>query len=157
MKRMILAAGAAALLLALGTAQAAPKEEVFARGKPLAEQMQRIEKEMNDGETYSELRLEDRSKVREALGRMRGVLDQYPNQHGIPEAAKLELYNDQQIVNTVLTQAREDSRQICTREKATGSNRSTTQCRTVAQRERDKANAERDLGNAQRGRGNLIN
>lgn len=155
MKRMILAAGTAALLLALGTAQAAAKDEVFAPGKPLAEQMQRIEMEMNDGKTYSELRLEDRSRVREALGRMRGVLDQYPSQNGISEAAKIELYNDQQIVNTVLTQAREDSRQICTREKTTGSNRATTQCRTVAQRERDKATAERDMGKVQRGGGKL--
>ena len=155
MKRMILAAGIAALVLALGTAQAAPKEEVFARGKPLAEQIKRIEIQMDDGETYSELRIEDRSRVREALGRMRGVLDQYPDQATLPEPTKLELYNDQQIVNTVLTKAGEDSRQVCTREKSTGSNRPTTQCRTVAQRERDKAVAQRELQAVQRGGGRI--
>jgi hypothetical protein len=154
---MILAAGTAALTLALGTAQAAPKGEVFASGKPLAEQLQRIEIEMNDGETYAELRLEDRSRVRGALGRMRGVLDQYPDQKSLPEASKVELYNDQQIVNTVLTQAREDSRQICTREKTTGSHRATTQCKTVAQRERDKAAAQREMNAVQRGGGKFTN
>lgn len=156
MKRVILAAGTAALLLAMGTTQAAPQAEVFTRGKPLAEQMQRIDVEMNDGETYSELTLEDRSRVREALGRMRGVLDQYPDQATITDVAKTELYNDQQLVNTVLTKAREDSRQICTREKSTGSHRATTQCRTVAQRERDKTSAQRQLGTAQRVGHNVI-
>ncbi|WP_206287290.1 hypothetical protein, partial [Pseudomonas viridiflava] len=88
MKRVILAAGTAALLLALGAAQAAPNEEVLARNKPLAEQIQRIEVEMGDGKTYSELRLEDRSRVREALSRMHGVLDQYPDQATLPEPSK---------------------------------------------------------------------
>jgi len=158
MKRVILAAGTAALLLALGTAQAAPKDEVFARNKPLAEQVDLIEKDLNtNNEIYSELTGEDRSKVRQALGRIRGVLDQYPEQAGITESAKLELYNDQQVVNTVLTKAREDSRQICTREKSTGSHRATTQCRTVAQRERDKATAQRELNAVQRGGGKLTN
>ncbi len=156
MKRVILAAGIAALLLAMGTTQAAPQAEVFARGKPLAEQMQRIDVEMNDGETYSELTLEDRSRVRAALGRMRGVLDQYPDQATITDVAKTELYNDQQLVNTVLTKAREDSRQICTREKSTGSHRATTQCRTVAQRERDKTSAQHQLGTVQRVGHNVI-
>ncbi|MDF2818238.1 MAG: hypothetical protein K0S73_2178 [Stenotrophomonas rhizophila] len=150
MKRVILAAGTAALLLALGAAQAAPNEEVFARNKPLAEQIQRIEVEMGDGKTYSELRLEDRSRVREALSRMHGVLDQYPDQATLPEPSKIALFNDQQIVNTILTKAREDSRQVCVREKTTGSHRATTQCMTVAQRQRAKDDAQKNLTNAQR-------
>ncbi|WP_448143426.1 hypothetical protein [Stenotrophomonas bentonitica] len=151
MKRMILAAGTAALLLALGTAQAAPKDEVFARGKPLAEQVDLIEKDLNtNNENYAELTGEDRSKVRQALGRMRGVLDEHPDQATLPDRLKTDLYNDQQVVNTILTKAREDSRQVCVREKATGSHRATTQCMTVAQRQRAKEDAQRDLMNAQR-------
>ncbi|MEL5920715.1 hypothetical protein AAGG60_21830, partial [Stenotrophomonas maltophilia] len=53
--------------------------------------------------------------------------------------------NDQQVVNTGLTQAREDSRLICQREKPIGSNRTTTQCRTVAERARPKQRANQDL------------
>lgn len=150
MKRLTLAAITATLLMASGMAQAAPKAEVFEAGKPLSEQIQRIEIEMNDGETYSELRLEERSRVREALGRMRGTIEQYPNQGSIPEQAKAALFNDQQVVNTVLTRAREDSRLICRREKAIGSNMASTQCVTVAQRERMKVDAQKNMGQAQR-------
>jgi hypothetical protein len=39
---------------------------------------------------------------------------------------------------------------VCKREKATGSNRLTSQCLTVAQRARAKEDAQRNLSNAQR-------
>jgi hypothetical protein len=149
MNRMKLATVASLLLLASGGAQAA-KDEVFATGKPLAEQLQRIDVDMNDGKTYSELKLEDRSRVREALGRMRITLERFPQEASIPASAKTDLFNDQQIVNTVLTQAREDSRLICRREKATGSNFAVTQCLTLAQRERMKNDAQLQMNKAQR-------
>lgn len=150
MKRLTLAAMTVALLMGSSLAQARTKGEVFQAGKPLSEQIQRIEIEMNDGQTYSELRLEDRSRVREALGRMRGTLEQHSDQGAIPDQAKAALFNDQQVVNAVLTQAREDSRLICRREKAIGSNLATTQCQTVAERERAKDKAQKDMGQAQR-------
>ena len=150
MKRIHLVALTAALMLALGSAHGAPKAEVFEQGKPLAEQILRIESQLSDGETYSELRLEDRSRVREALGRMRGTLEQYPDQATINEQAKTALFNDQQVVNTILTRAREDSRLICRREKAIGSNMSVTNCMTVAQRERLKVKSQNDMSAAQR-------
>lgn len=152
MKRMMVMAGAAALLLAVWTAQAGPKagEEVFTPGKPLAEQIDRIEKEMNDGETYVELKGDDRSRVRTSLSRLRAITERYPQGTSMPESAKVEQLNDQQIVNTVLTQAREDSRLICKREKVTGSNRATTQCMTVAQRARAKEAGRNTLDDAQR-------
>ncbi|WP_313245179.1 hypothetical protein [Stenotrophomonas rhizophila] len=149
MKRMKLAV-VASLLLSAGVAQAAKKNDVFVAGKPLAEQLQRIEVEMGDGKTYSELKLEDRSRVREALGRMRITLERFPDESRIPDVAKTDLFNDQQVVNTVLTQAREDSRLICRREKATGSNFAVTQCLTLAERERNKNDAQQRMNRAQR-------
>lgn len=150
MKRMKLAVVASLLLLSAGVAQAAKKNDVFVAGKPLAEQIQRIEVEMGDGKTYSELKLEDRSRVREALGRMRITLERFPDESRIPDVAKPDLFNDQQVVNTVLTQAREDSRLICRREKATGSNFAVTQCLTLAERERNKNDAQQRINRAQR-------
>ena len=73
-----------------------------------------------------------------------------PQEASIPAAAKTDLFSDQQIVNTVLTQAREDSRLICRREKATGSNFAVTQCLTLAQRERMKNDAQLQMNKAQR-------
>jgi len=138
--------------LTLATVASASKEssEVFLPGKPLQQQIERIEIQLNDGETYSELKQSDRSRVREALVRMRTAVEQHPNRDSMPEQVRTDIFNDQQIVNTVLTQAREDSRLICQREKVTGSNRSTTQCSTVAERARQKDRAQRDMSQAQR-------
>jgi hypothetical protein len=138
--------------LTLATAASASNQagEVFIPGKPLQQQIERIEIELNDGETYSELKQTDRSRVREALVRMRTAVEQHPDRDSMPEQVRTDVFNDQQIVNTVLTQAREDSRLICQREKATGSNRATTQCTTVAERARRKDKAQRDMGQAQR-------
>ncbi|MDI9274631.1 hypothetical protein [Stenotrophomonas sp. PFBMAA-4] len=138
--------------LSLSIAASASKGagEVFIPGKPLQQQIERIEIELSDGETYSELKLADRSRVREALVRMRAAVEQHPNRDSMPEQVRTDVFNDQQLVNTVLTQAREDSRLICQREKATGSNRATTQCSTVAERARQKERAQRDMSQAQR-------
>lgn len=151
MKGMTKVLATAALLMCVATAaDAAPKKEVFESGKPLAEQITKIEIDLNDGETYAELALPERSRVREALTRMRAVVEQYPEQKALPESARMALFNDQQVVNTVLTQAREDSRLICKREKAIGSNMPVTQCMTVAQRERIKAQAQGRMDKTQR-------
>ena len=54
----------------------------------------------------------------------------------MPEEMKLRLFNDQELVNAILTKGREDSRLLCTRETPVGSHRPTTHCQTVAERRR---------------------
>ena len=147
---LMLAILVSGLTLATVASASRSKEEVFLPGKPLQQQIERIETELNDGETYAELKQEDRGRVRESLGRMRAAVEQYPGRDAMPEQVRTQVFNDQQVVNTVLTQAREDSRLICRREKAIGSNMSTTQCLTVAERARQKSRAEQDMTRAQR-------
>ena len=151
MKRLTKAMAAAALVLAMGSAAAAPKnKEIFEPGKPLAEQITKIEADLSDGETYSEITLDQRSRVREALGRMRGIVERNGSEASLSAANRSELFNDQQVVHTVLTQAREDSRLICRRERVVGSNMPQTQCMTVAQRERVKNTSQSSMDRAQR-------
>ncbi|MET4681398.1 hypothetical protein [Stenotrophomonas rhizophila] len=151
MKRLTMAMAAAALALAMGSAAAAPKnKEIFEPGKPLAEQLTKIEADLGDGETYSEITVDQRSQVREALGRMRGMLERSGSEGALSAANRTELFNDQQVVNGVLTRAREDSRLICKRERIVGSNMPQTQCMTVAQRERIKNSSQNNMHQAQR-------
>ncbi len=152
MKVAKLLAGTAVLLLAAGVAQAKPKgdEPVFEPGKPLIEQVQRIEKQLNDGETYSEIEPAQRSEVRAALSRLRSIAEQYPAGASVPETVKVDQFNEQDRVNVILTKAREDSRQVCTREKTVGSNFATTRCMTVAQRQRAKDSGQKLMQDAQR-------
>ncbi|WP_416056685.1 hypothetical protein [Stenotrophomonas maltophilia] len=133
------------------------KNAVLEPGKPLVPQIEAIEKQLGDGETYSELGAQERTRVREVLARLRGVGEKYADGVSMPESVRTQMFNDQEIVNTVLTQAREDSRLICRREKTTGTNRATTQCATVAERARQREAADRDMIRAQRGGRTLNN
>lgn len=82
---------------------------------------------------------------------MRATLERYSGQATLPAQARTEVFNDQQVVNTVLTQVGEDNRLICRREKATGSNFASPQCMmTVAKRERTKADVQRSMDPHQR-------
>lgn len=137
-------------LALVGTASASKTKEVFLPGQPLQQQISRIEGELKDGETYSELKQDERARVTDALARMRTAVEQYPSRDAMPEPVQTQVFNDQQVVNTVLTRAREDSRLICQREKPIGSNQTTTQCMTVAERARQKERAQQDMGQVMR-------
>ncbi|MDL5365228.1 hypothetical protein QSH18_06390 [Xanthomonas sp. NCPPB 2654] len=125
------------------TAVAAPKGEAPMNvKKSFAQQLSTIRQQLDDGKTYSELGTEDRGKVEAALSRMATVLNAHPDVDTLREEEKVVLFNDQETVNALLTKASADSRLICRREAVTGSLRTTTQCKTVAERRRDNEDAQ---------------
>jgi hypothetical protein len=105
---------------------------------------------LGDGKTYSEISAEDRNRVTAALDRMSGLLQGVQNVDQLSENNRVEVFNEQETVNTVLTQAREDSRLVCSREKKVGSNRTTSSCMTVAERRRAREDTEQQLNNFNR-------
>ncbi|HBK46872.1 MAG TPA: hypothetical protein DDZ67_10660 [Xanthomonadaceae bacterium] len=111
----------------------------------VAVQMKTIQQDLGDGETYSEISPDQRSQVREALGRIQGKLERNGSVSTIPERDQAEIFNDQELVNTILTKAKEDSRLVCRRERATGSNRLTSNCMTVAERRRLKEQGQKAM------------
>lgn len=142
--RHVLFATAVALLFS-----ASPTFAASAKAAPLSTQADasafpaakaRIEKELQDGKTYSELTRSEREEVMAALDRIEAVLSKADGPvKDMADKDKIALVNDQEFVNTVLTKAREDSRLVCKQERKTGSHRLTPRCRTVAElrRERD--------------------
>ena len=109
-----------------------------------------IEKEITRGERYAEISDQDKRDVLEALEAMSGLLE---GKSGIDELnadQRIELFNRQETVNTLLTGAAEDSRLICKRQTKTGSHRQETKCVTVAQARTDRENAENMLRGANR-------
>ncbi|HIE1100626.1 MULTISPECIES: hypothetical protein [Stenotrophomonas] len=156
MKQALMSAVLLSGLALVSTASASKAKDVFVPGQPLQQQIARIEVELKDGETYSELKQDERVRVNDALSRMRTAVEQYPARDSMPEPVQTQVFNDQQVVNTVLTQAREDSRLICQREKPIGSNRTTTQCMTVAERARQKERAQQDMRQVMRA-GSTVN
>ena len=81
--------------------------------------------------------LGDGQRVTTSLDRIAGLLGGVQNVDQLAVDTRVEVFNEQELVNTLLTEAREDSRQVCTREKKVGSHRTTTMCKTVAERRRD--------------------
>lgn len=116
-------------------ASAMPKSDGLDVRKPAAVQFATIRSELGDGKTFSEISLDDRSKVQVALARMERTMNGRSVEQ-LNEDERLAVFNDQELVNGVLTKAREDSRMVCRREKTLGSHMPTNQCMTVAERRR---------------------
>ena len=109
------------------------------------DQRKAILADLEGGEVYSEISAQERSDVRDALGRISGALQSPAGLSGLTEEQKAKVFNDQELINTILTRAGEESRLVCTREKVVGSHRPTTQCLTVAERRRIREGDQRNL------------
>ena len=113
--------------------------------KEFSGQRAQILQNLGDGQTYSEIAPSDRAAVVEALARIEATLAEATPVEGLPEAKRIQLHNDQEQINTILTRARADSRLICEKRVQTGSHRRTTACTTVAQREQQRNEAGDEL------------
>lgn len=105
-------------------------------------QRQAVLSALADGVTYREIAPEDMQIVRESLALMSSLLGGAEDVTRLPDAVKVQVFNEQERVNTLLARAHADSRLVCRREKPTGSNRSVNRCMTVAERTRERDNAQ---------------
>ena len=135
--RVLLAGGLIFCSMALS---AAPKQSdaalAFEPAK-FADTRTAIERELQSGDRYKEIVGEDRAAVLAALGRLSNRLSDIQSLDQLDEKSKLEVFNDQELVNNILTKAESDSRVICKREAPTGSRMAVNICKSVAQRRRE--------------------
>lgn len=113
-----------------------PKLELDVEKSAFAEQKQDLIVKLSDGKTYSEISSKDKGVVTAALDRMEVQINGAGGVEGLTMEQKVQVFNDQEVVNTILTQARKDSRLVCKRETTVSSRIPSTQCRTVAERKR---------------------
>ena len=137
----------AALMLSAGSAAAADTGTRVDVDNGFQAQRDSILKALSDGKTYSEIDVADREKVKAALARMATALDQTGGMAQLGEQQKVAVFNDQELVNGILTRAGEDSRLVCERVQKVGSHRMTNQCLTVAERRRATEQAQKALRN----------
>lgn len=123
---------------------------VAAEAGDFAAQRATIERALADGKTYAEISSADRSEVRSSLDRMSALLEGGKTADSLSEAEKVELFNAQETVNTLLTRAASDSRVVCTRVEVTGSHRKQSRCTTVAERDRRRQLDQDRLQNSQK-------
>ena len=140
-----------ALVIALTAAPLALADNpVAVDAGDFAAQRATIDKHLADGKTYAEISSADRSEVRGALDRMAALLEGGKTPDSLSEAEKVDLFNAQETVNTLLTQAAAKSRVVCTRVEVTGSHRKQSTCTTVAERDRRRQADQDRLQNSQK-------
>ncbi len=116
---------------------------------PIAEQLDKVERALSS-EDYSEISTEDKSRVRTAINRIRSKVGDKERVDQLPLNQRTDVFNEQEVVNTIMSRAKEDSRMVCRRERATGSNMNKNVCMTVAQRREATENAKSMLRDQRR-------
>ena len=122
------------LLLAPALAPAVQAQAMTAAS--FGEQKARIEAALADGKSYAEINTMQRKEVTGALNRIARLLDTAGSSDGLNKRQKIRIFNDQELINTILTSAAEDSQLICRRDKPVGSHFAQDVCETVAERRR---------------------
>jgi hypothetical protein len=124
-------------LLVAGAAEAKRDEAPvkMSESEPVAAQIERVQAALNS-EHYSEITQEEKGRVQQALGRIQQKMEGHSLSSELNAQDRTAVFNDQELVNTVLAKAKEDSRLVCRRERSTGSNMQQSVCMTVAQRRR---------------------
>lgn len=142
MKSVLIVGLALALSIFLvGNAQAKPDAKPAAAPSKLSltgdesarSQLDRVELSLNSAD-YREMGVEERSKVQAALNRIRVRMGDHEDVESTNPQARTDIFNDQEVVNTLMARAHDDNRMVCRREVPTGSNRPQQVCMTVGQR-----------------------
>lgn len=91
-----------------------------------------VRKQMDAGGRYQYVKPDERTKIDTALTEMTAMFAANDSVAAMPEATKIKLFNDQEVVNSILTQ-RDGDRVICTKVAPVGSHIPVTSCHTYAQ------------------------
>lgn len=91
-----------------------------------------VHRQMAPGKRFEFLSKDEASEVDSRMSDMRALFDKYGTVAQMDAPAKLQLFNDQQAVNAILTQ-RDSDRLVCQSEMPTGSLIPKTTCRTYGE------------------------
>lgn len=93
-----------------------------------------VRKEMESGGRYQYVKPDERKTIDKALTEMQALFTQNGSVEAMNQGDKVKLFNNQEIVNSILTR-RDGDRVICKDEPKLGSHVRTTSCHTYAQEE----------------------
>ena len=130
------------VLVVLATAASAEETTKLSAIEQFEEQKAIILKDIKDDTVYREISYSDANVVRDALNRISASLEGIVDIAEMTEEERGALFNDQELVNTVLTMAENDSRMVCRRRGRLGTNFKTTTCESVKDR-RERQEADR--------------
>ena len=102
-------------------------------------QKELILQDINDHTIYTEIEYSDVKLVRSTLDDMSHLLENAGDLESMTIDQRADLFNQQELVNTILTMAENDSRRVCRRRGTLGTNFKTTTCETVKERRERQA------------------
>lgn len=102
-------------------------------GEFVQQSQEEIQTDLRRGQ-YQEITKRAEEEVLAALQRMVDLTAGKQSINDLNPDERAQLLTDQELVNNRLTQAAEDSRLICTRQKTVGTHHRKTNCMTVAER-----------------------
>jgi hypothetical protein len=91
-----------------------------------------VRKEMEDGGRYEYMKVDERKTVDQKLTEMETLFSQNDSVQTMKQDTKIKLFNDQEVVNSILTR-RDRDRVICKNEAPIGSHIPVTTCHTYGQ------------------------
>jgi len=91
-----------------------------------------VRQEMQPGGRYEFVDGQNRKTVNQKLDEMSSLFNQFGSVDKMDQATKVTLYNDQELVDSILTKD-DSNREICQREASLGSNIPRVICRTYGQ------------------------
>ena len=97
-----------------------------------ADVSQNVRRQMDKGGKYEFVPADERTKIDKSFDEMTALFDQYGTVSSMNEDAKVKLFNNQEIVNSILTR-RDRDRVICTKKAPIGSHIQQTSCHTYEQ------------------------
>ncbi|MEO8778762.1 MAG: hypothetical protein ABI389_08820 [Rhodanobacter sp.] len=103
--------------------------------------MAAVHQQMQPGGRYEFVNHADREKVDASFADMQSLFDKYGTVAQMDQPVKVQLFNDQEVVNAVLTH-NDDKRLICESVSPIGSHIPRTTCRTYREVEQEHHNAQ---------------
>jgi hypothetical protein len=100
-----------------------------------------VHKQMAPGGHWQYVNRSERNTIDQNFGEMQSLFDKYGSVDKMDDASKVRLFNDQEVINGILTQ-NDSNRLICSVEHPTGTHLSTKVCRTYGQIKENQRNAQ---------------
>ena len=101
-----------------------------------------VHQQMQSGGRYEFVDQNERQKIDASFADMQSLFDKYGTVAQMDQGTKVQLFNDQETVNAILTR-RDDKRLVCESVAPIGSHIPRTTCRTYREIELERSNTQR--------------
>lgn len=142
---------AVTMLLAAGSVHADDAQPAMLNKHDFMAMKAQVGKDFTQDKRYREITPADQATVTKTLARMDARWQKAEDTAQLSLNDRVEMVNDEQLVDNILQHAAVDSRMVCHREDPIGSHLTKTVCRTVAQMKREQEKSQDSMRDGKTG------